>query len=302
MVLRDTVADRALRAPAAVHARTPVTAIILTYNEASNIAACLAGLEDVDDVAILDSGSTDETLALARKARPDVRVYTRAFTDFGDQRNWAIDNCEARHEWILFVDADEFCTPELIREVGDLVAAPGAYVGGFIAGRNMFLGQWLKHSTLYPSYQLRLFKRSEVRFRREGHGQREVTDGPLVHLKGWWRHEGFSKGLHQWIARHNDYSSNEIELIQRLKREPLVIEEFTSPDPVVRRRALKRIAAKTPVRPVVRFCYTYFWRRGFLDGRAGLIFCLLRLAHDIHIVAKIAEEEAAARAAAGRRD
>ncbi len=191
--------------------RLPITAVILTLDEERNIRECLECLERVDDVVIVDSLSTDETVAAARDARSDVRVFEHPFTDFGDQRNWALDNVQPAHDWILFVDADEFCTDGLLDEIAEFVRTPNAFVGAYVAGRNYFLGRWLKHTTMYPSYQLRLLKAGQVRFRKEGHGQREVTEGPLHFLEGYWRHEGFSKGVHQWVARHNNYSSDEVD-------------------------------------------------------------------------------------------
>jgi len=270
-------------------ARVPVTAIILTCDEAVNMAACLAALARVDDVVIVDSGSADETLAVARAARPDVRIFEHPFRDFGDQRNWALDHTAPRHAWVLFVDADEFCDPELLDEIAALIVNPGDAVGGYVAGRNYFLGTWLRYSTLYPSYQLRLLRLGQVRYRKEGHGQREVTTGQLRYLRHGWRHEGFSKGVHQWVGRHNQYSSDEVDLVARLRLEPLQALECLHQSPVVRRRALKRLGARLPGRPLLRFVYTYLWRRGFLDGRAGWSYCLLRVAHDIHIGIKLRE-------------
>lgn len=269
--------------------RYPLTAIVLTRDEQQNIAACLRRLACVDDVVIVDSGSQDQTLAIARAVRPDLRVFVNAFEDFGQQRNWALDHTKPRHPWVLFVDADEFCDPELFDEIAALIADPGDYVGAYVAGRNYFLGQWLKRCTFYPSYQLRLLRLGEVRFRKEGHGQREVTTGRLCYLRHGWRHEGFSKGVHQWIARHNQYSSDEVELILRLRAEPLALAELFSRDAVRRRRALKRLAARLPLRPWLRFVYTYVLRLGFLDGRAALSFCALRFAHDLHIGVKLRE-------------
>lgn len=242
-------------------------------------------------MVIVDSGSTDGTLAIARQVRPDVRIFTNPFEDFGQQRNWALDNTTPRNDWVLFIDADEFMLPPLAREIDSFVRDPGDAVGAYIAGKNYFLGRWIRYSTYYPSYQLRLLKLGEVRYRREGHGQREVTDGPLVYLKNAWRHEGFSKGLHQWIARHNNYSSNEVELLLRLRNESISIHELLSREAVERRRAYKQLGARLPFRPVTRFIYTYLLRCGFLDGRAGVYFSLLRFAHDIHIVSKIAEQK-----------
>ena len=268
----------------------PVTAVILTYNEATNIRRCLGCLSWAQDIVIVDSFSEDDTLELAQRARRDCRVFQHEFTGFGDQRNWALDNVEPRFDWVLFLDADEFCTDEVAGEIAEFIAEPGAAVGAYIAGKNYFLGRWLKHSTYYPSYQLRLLRHGEVRFRNEGHGQREVTDGELVYLRSEWRHEPFSKGVEQWIARHNRYSTHEVALIERLRKHPLDLLEGLSADPIIRRRTIKRLAARAPLRPVVRFMYTYFLRFGFLDGYPGLLYCLLRVAHGIHIVAKLAEK------------
>jgi len=267
----------------------PVTAIILTRDEAANIRRCLAALAGVEDVVVVDSGSTDRTLDLARAERPSVRVLEHPFLDFGDQRNWALDHAAPRHPWVLFVDADEFCDPELLEEIRAMVADPGKDVGGFIAPRNHFMGRWLKHCTMYPSYQLRLLRVGAVRYRKEGHGQREVTEGPLRYLRHGWRHENFSKGVHQWIARHNHYSDAEAVRVLEMRSQPVPWGGLVSGDPIRRRRALKSIAVRLPFRPLLRFLYTYVLRMGFLDGRAGLLYCRLYYAHHIHIEAKMAE-------------
>jgi len=271
----------------------PVAAsvIILTFNEARTIAACLSFLDGFDDVILVDSGSTDETVSVARSARPDVRVYENSFEDFGQQRNWAIDNTSPRHDWVLFLDADEHCNDACRSAIANAISVPGENVGYYLTCRNYFLDKWIKRCTLYPSWQLRLFRRGEVRYRKEGHGQREVTEGQLGYLDAPYDHYGFSNGIAHWISRHNRYSSHEVELIERLRREPLQVGDLFQSDPIVRRRCLKRLAAHAPFRPAARFFYLYILRMGFLDGRAGLIFCLLRVSHEIHIVAKLAEAE-----------
>lgn len=274
--------------------RAPITAIVLTKNEAINIGPCLRSLAWVDDVVIVDSGSDDGTIAAARDARPDVRVYENPFEDFGQQRNWALDQTAPRHAWILFVDADERSNSAFEHAVRDAVASPGEHVGYYLCYRNFFLDRWIKRCTLYPSWQLRLLKRGEVRYRREGHGQREVTDGPLAYIREPYDHYGFSKGVSDWVARHNVYSTAEVELINRLRREPLALGDLFSGDAVVRRRCMKRIGARAPFRPWLRFVYLYVWRRGFLDGRAGLRFCQLRLAHELNINVKLDEAKALA--------
>lgn len=269
--------------------RCRVTAIVLTRDEEMNIEPCLQSLAWADEVVIADSFSTDRTLELAQRARPDVRAIQRAFTDFGDQRNWAMDNAMPRNDWILFVDADERITSACARAIEAAIASPGDKAGFFLTCRNFFMGRWIKHCTLYPSWQLRLFRKGQVRFRKEGHGQREVSEAPLGYLREPYDHFGFSKGVEHWKARHKVYAANEAELIFRLRSEPLALGEFFSRDPVIRRRCLKRLAARTPFRPLFRFLYIYVWRRGFLDGRPGFVFAMLRVGHEIRIAAQLTE-------------
>jgi hypothetical protein len=99
-----------------------------------------------------------------------------------------------------------------------------------------------------------------------------------------------SKGLHQWIARHNQYSTDEAELLMRLASEPISWRSLYARDPIARRRALKQLGARAPLRPFARFLYVYILRGGFLDGSAGFRFCAMRFAHDIHIACKLAEQ------------
>jgi glycosyltransferase involved in cell wall biosynthesis len=275
----------------------PVSVIILTRNEAVNIVPCVSNLHRFGEIIVVDSGSTDGTLDLLRARFPGVRVLHHPFEDFGQQRNWALDHAGARYEWVLFFDADERCTPEFGNAIAAAVSNPGDHVGFFLCYRNLFLGRWIRHCTMYPSWQLRLLKRGCVRYQKEGHGQREVMNGPAGYIREPYDHLGFSKGIANWIARHNEYSTNEIELITRLAAAPLnpstVLSSLVSRDPVARRRALKQLASRTPFRPLVRFVYLYILRLGFLDGRPGLLFCLLRLAHELHIMVKLAEANTA---------
>jgi glycosyltransferase involved in cell wall biosynthesis len=269
--------------------RFPLSVIILTYNEAANIPLCLATVEWADDVIVVDSESTDGTVQIARDVRPDVRAFVHPFRDFGEQRNWALQETAPKHDWVLFLDADERCNSECSAAIREAVKTGGPNVGFYLTYRNFFLGHWIKRCTLYPSWQLRLLKLGEVRFQKEGHGQRELTEGPLGYIHEPYDHYGFSKGIAHWIERHNRYSSDEMELLWRLRHEPLRPLELVRGGPIARRRCVKRIGARVWCRPLVRFLYTYILRRGFLDGHAGLIYCLLRVAHDIHVDTKLAE-------------
>lgn len=279
----------------------PLSVVILTQDEEINVRDCLESVAWADDVILVDSGSTDGTIARAREARPGVRVFTHPFKDFGDQRNWALDNTQPRHEWILFVDADERITPACALAIQSAIRNPALHraegsgagpqseiqpVGFFLSSRSFFMGRWIKHCTLYPSWQLRLLKAGRVRFQKEGHGQREVADGPLGYIAEPYDHYGFSKGLEHWRARHERYAAEEVELILRLRAEPLTSGDLFR-DPIARRRCLKRLAARVGCRPLLRCLYLYILRRGFLDGRAGLEFCRLRVAHERNITARL---------------
>jgi glycosyltransferase involved in cell wall biosynthesis len=269
----------------------PVTAIVLTQDEEINIRDCLKSLERFSDLVVIDSGSRDKTLEILTSEFPNVRLFHHAFEDFGRQRNWAIDHCSSKEGWILFLDADERMTDECRDAIAAKIRSPEANVGYYLTYRNFFLGHPIPRCTLYPTWQLRLFKFGHVRFCAEGHGQREVTEGKLAYLSTPYDHYGFSHGISRWIERHNRYSSEEARLVVRLRNEPLRIRELFSSSAIVRRRCMKRIAARIGFRPLLRFAYLYFLRLGFTEGRAGLIFCLLRMAQEIHITAKIAESK-----------
>jgi glycosyltransferase involved in cell wall biosynthesis len=270
----------------------PVTVIILTHNEALNIGPCVESLSAFGEIIVLDSGSTDGTIDILRSRFPRVRVLEHPFQDFGQQRNWALDHASPANAWVLFFDADERCTPACARAIEAAVANPGDRIGFFMCYRNMFLGRWIKRCTMYPTWQLRLLMNGRVRYVKEGHGQREVLDGQAGYIEVPYEHLGFSKGIRQWIARHNEYSSNEVELLQALAGAPLRIGEVFALDRIRRRRALKRLGAHVPLRPFVRFVYLYFIRLGCLDGRPGLLYCYLRVAQELHILVKQAELEA----------
>lgn len=275
--------------------RIPVSVVILTQDEEVNIAACLESLARFDEIIVVDSGSRDGTLQILRERFPGVRVLHNPFEDFGQQRNWALDHARARNAWILFFDADERSTEAFADAVAEAVAHPGEHDGFFLCYRNMFLGRWLRRSTMYPTWQLRLLRAGAVRYRKEGHGQREVMSGTAGYIRAPYDHFGFAKGVADWIAKHNVYSTNEVALIRELAAAPLHPGELLARDPVRRRRAQKRVAARLPLRPLMRFLHCYLVRGGFLDGRPGLIYCMLRAAHELHIVAKLAESVSAAK-------
>jgi len=261
--------------------------LILTKNEEANIAACLDSVAWCDDVVVLDSHSTDRTREIA--AARGARVFERVFDDFGAQRNYALDQVEFRHPWVFHLDADERFKDALQRECEEAIAKDecSAY---FVANRIIFLGRWIKHSSQYPYHQVRLVKRGEARFAKAGHGQRE--DAPhrgAGYLQTPYDHLNFSKGIADWVDRHNRYSSEEAAEAAALCEGPLPLGDLLSGDSLARKRALKRLHARLPARWLWKFLYLYVGKGGFLDGYPGFAYCMLNGFYDFLISVKISE-------------
>lgn len=266
-----------------------VSVLLLTLNEEANLPACLAAVAWSDDVVVLDSYSTDDTVSVARRA--GARVYQRAFDSFAGQRNHALDMIELRNEWILHLDADEIITHDLHTEMLHAVC-DGQYDAYRIPSKMMFFGQWLRYSGMYPSYQVRLGHRERFRFKQVGHGQREDLPPERVGtLTQPYLHYSFSKGLTDWFEKHNRYATDEArETVRRLEASAGIDwGGLASGDQSRRRRTLKELAYRLPFRPTLRFFYMYVLRRGFLDGRAGLTYCRLLALYEYLIVLKTRE-------------
>ncbi|KAA6183962.1 glycosyltransferase family 2 protein [Thiohalocapsa marina] len=263
--------------------------LLLTLNEEANLPACLAAVDWCDDIVVLDSFSSDSTLAIAEAA--GARVYQRRFDHFAGQRNHALEQIEFKHEWILHLDADEIVTPELYAEIGQVIAE-GCFDAFRIPSKTVFFGQWLRYSGMYPTYQVRLGHRDRLRFKQVGHGQREDLPAERVGtLTEPYLHYSFSKGLTEWFDKHNRYATDEArETVAALSAgHGLDWRGFWSRDRTRRRRALKALSLRLPFRPSLRFFYMYVLRRGFLDGRAGFTYCRLLAIYEYLIVLKTRE-------------
>jgi glycosyltransferase involved in cell wall biosynthesis len=246
-----------------------ISVVVLTYNEETNIERCLKSVEFADDVLVLDSGSTDRTVELAQSMQ--ARVAVRAFDSFANQRNFAMEQGGLRHPWVLHLDADEEVTSELREELLAIARASSATHDVWrVASRLMLHGQWLRHSGMYPAYQVRFGKRDIMRFVQHGHGQREAPEsGAPGTLQAPLLHHNFSKGIADWLRRHVRYAEDEAAQASRDETSIASWRTIASPDVTARRRALKALSYRLPFRPMLRFCYVYFLRRGCLDGRAG---------------------------------
>jgi hypothetical protein len=152
--------------------------------------------------------------------------------------------------------------------------------------KTIFMGRWIRHSSLYPTWVVRLFRPDALRYEREVN-LRYVVDGAVGHLQEHFVHHAFSKGLHDWIAKHNRYSSIEAqENLESISR-PWAWRGMLSRDAAERRGALKELSFRLPCRPSLRFLYTYVFRGGFLDGHPGLVYCRLMATYEYLIVLKL---------------
>jgi glycosyltransferase involved in cell wall biosynthesis len=272
--------------------RAPVTAIVLTFNEERNLADCLASLSGwTTAVFVVDSGSTDGTLAIAAAHGAAVRTHT--FETHAAQWQWALATLPLETDWVLGLDADQRVTPELREAIVSALSAGGAQADGwFVRRRQVFRGRWIRHGGYYPKYLLKLFRHTQVTL-----DPSELVDHHF-HVQGTVRqlHADIVEDnrneaeIAVWTAKHNRYARLQArqELAALGVRPVGLTALFGSPD--ARTRWLKQAWARLPlfVRPCLYVTYRYVLRLGFLDGKQGFIFHVLqafwyRLLVDINI-------------------
>ena len=264
----------------------PVTIIILTKNEEENLPKVATSIPWCDDVHVVDSLSTDGTLAAAKAL--GMQTWSNAFRGFGDQRNWALDHCTIKHPWVLFLDADEKSTPAFASELERVVTSSAGSVAGYYCSWKMIVEEvWLKRCDNFPKWQFRLLRVGRARFADFGHGQKEAeVQGDILYMKEPYEHRPFSKGWADWLDRHNRYSTREAE--ERVDL-PINFGNMLSGHGAVRNRALKAFVSRVPGWPIVRFCVPYFLKLGFLEGRVGFTYCLNLAYYEYLIQVKIRE-------------
>lgn len=278
-------------------ARVPITAVVLTLNEELNLAECLASLVGwVEEIVVVDSGSTDSTLNLA--ARAGARVAHHAFESHSAQWSWALENLQINTDWVLGLDADQQVTPELRSELLSRFGPQGdrgeGINGFYIARRQIFRGRWIRHGGYYPKYLLKLFRRDRVRFDSldlsDHHfyvdGRTERLDGDIAEDNRKEYDIGF------WVEKHTRYAARiaREELLRRKEGGgwPLPPSLWGSPDQRVMWMKDRWYRMPLYLRPLLYFFYRYVLRLGFLDGKQGFIFHFLqgywfRLLVDVHL-------------------
>ncbi len=263
-----------------------LAAVIITRNESLDIADCVASCSFADKVLVLDSHSTDDTADRARTAGAEVSF--REFTNYADQRNVALAHV-ADYDWVLMMDADERVPEDMAREIEQTIASvPDDVVLYRIRRRDFFFGKWLRRATGYPTWAGRLMRPTRVQFTRDIN-EELVAHGAAGFLETHFDHFPFSKGISAWVERHNAYSTMEALRLTEERAVPTGWQWAHLRDPAKRRRLIKQLFYRLPVRPWIMFLALYVLRGGFLDGWAGLQYCRLRAMYEYMIELKMAE-------------
>jgi len=225
--------------------RAPLSAVLITRNAAAVLAPCLESLAFADEIVVVDSGSSDGTAEIAK--RYGARLVQKEWLGFGRQKQYAVD--QARHDWVLCLDADETVSPRLAASIQAALAAPVSPVYR-MPRRNRFLGRWLSHGEGYPDWSPRLFNRMNARWSDDLVHEKvlyAVTPGTL---QGDLLHDS-SDDLTAYLERQNRYTTLAARQAYELGRSAGFFHILMS--------------------PVVRFLKFYVFRLGFLDGMPGLL-------------------------------
>lgn len=225
-----------------------LSVIIITKNEALNIRDCIESVKWADEIIVVDSGSTDDTLAICREFTP--HVYTHDWPGFGIQKNRALDY--AKKDWVLSIDADERVTPELRIEI-EAAMRDGKVQGYELPRLSSFCGRFMRHSGWYPDYVLRLFKRGSARFSDNLVHERLILNGKAERLKCLLLHYAF-ENLEEVLHKTNQYSTAGAQM------------QF--------QRGRDSSLTGAVLRGLWSFVRSYVLRAGFLDGREGFILAV----------------------------
>ncbi|MBI3096138.1 MAG: glycosyltransferase family 2 protein [Rhodocyclales bacterium] len=229
--------------------RAPLSAVLITRNAAAQLDACLASVAFCDEVVVVDCASEDATAAIAE--RHGARVIQSAWRGFGPQKQFAVE--QAKHDWVLCIDADERVSDRLRESIRAALPAPTFQAWRF-ARCNKFMGRYLKHGEGYPDWSLRLFDRRAARWSDDAVHEKVIAGGAIGTLEGDLLHDS-AESLESYFAKQNRYSSLAADAALALGKRASVGQLLLS--------------------PALRFIKFYFFRLGLLDGLPGLVHILV---------------------------
>ncbi len=274
----------------------PVSAVILTRDEELNLPACLASVRDlVAEIFVIDSGSSDRTVEIARAA--GAHVVTHEFISHSAQWQWALSSLPLQQPWVLGIDADQRLTTELADELKKLFSTPSntdAYAGFYMARRNIFRGKWIRWGGYYPKRFIKLFRRDRL--------VHEAADLLDHHFRvrgdvGTLAHDIIEENRKEdkidfWIQKHLHYAELLAleESARRNGRRPTTVKPAFFGTPDERAEWQKQTWTHLPryIRAPAYFVWRYIFLLGFLDGKQGFVFHFLhafwfRLVTDLKI-------------------
>ncbi|MEW6684771.1 MAG: glycosyltransferase family 2 protein [Candidatus Edwardsbacteria bacterium] len=252
--------------------KAPVSAFVLTLNEAKKLEDCLRSLTWCSEIYVLDGGSTDCTLDIAKKY--GAKILQRKFTTFSEQRNWLLDNVNFENEWLFTLDADERAPEPLAQEIAEVVARGGdGYVGFLINRRNYFLGRRIRHSAWYPDRYSRLFRKGSGRYEPKAVHAELILNGPVSRLKNEFVHYTYDS-LAEMLAKFNLYTSMEAQMIVTKYQESIIWGSF--PRGRFWHSLFKRLYDTLSIlQPFLFFFYYFVYKKGFLDGMHGFLIATI---------------------------
>jgi glycosyltransferase involved in cell wall biosynthesis len=247
--------------------------LILTYNEELNIGRTLDALSDFSEVVLLDSGSTDATLAIVTRY-PNVRVIYRPFDSFAVQWNYGLTSCGLKREWVLALDADYVLPSSFVAEVAKISDLNNSVSGYRVGFQYCVFGKPLS-ATLYPPLVL-LYKRERAHYIQDGHTQRAQVEGLVIDLQGRIQHDD-RKSLARWLSSQASYAVQEASLLRSQGWSDLKVQD-----------KIRRLIFIAPWL-VPLYCLTV--GRGFLDGRAGLFYAMQRAVAESILAMQLLESD-----------
>jgi glycosyltransferase involved in cell wall biosynthesis len=278
--------------------KLPVSVIVLTHNEGKNIRACLESIGDItDDIIIVDSGSSDNTTDIASAFTN--KILYHPFENYSKQRNWAFEHANCKYEWIFNLDADHRVTPELRQELTRHFrkGIPDEVKGFMASRRTMFLNKWIRHGGHYPVYHGIIFKKGFGLCEEKEYDQHFIINGKSILLKGDVV-DIITDSLTTFIDRHNKWATLEARDILSSGETAGKIKPDRKGNVMEQRRYQRMKYYSYPLfwRVFIYFFYRFIIKRGFLDGKEGLIFHFLQGFWFRFLVdAKIYEKKNAAR-------
>ena len=250
--------------------RLALSLVVVAHDADKELADCLASAAFASETIVVDSGSRDDTVEIARHS--GARVIEQAWLGFGAQKNFAV--AQARHDWILSLDADERVSRDLAASIGAALAKP-RHTAYAMARCNRFLGRWLRHGEGYPDWNVRLFHRAHARWSDDVVHEHVIAEGSVGKLGGDLLHAS-AESLEAYLTKQNRYTTLQAEALYA--------------------RGERFSALRFVFSPVLRFLRFYVLRAGFLDGTAGLAHIVIGCFNSFCKYAKLRALEQAQRA------